>query len=660
LNPWYKVHKMLTGLYDMYIYCGNKPSLEIIKGIKAWIKSCTDPLDEEKMQLMLSYGQHCGMTEVLTDIYATTGDGEFLSLARRFELKTLTDPLADHLDKLTSLHANDTIPQITGIARMYEMTGEERYYDAATFFWNQVVNARSYCTGGTSREEIWPSEPYHLASELSPVTIESCCVYNMEKLTRYLFRWTAEPCYADYYERTLFNSVLAGQNPETGMMMYFHPMESGWYKMFSTPRDSFWCCHNTGMESYAKLGNSIYFHDDYGVFINLFIASELTWQEKGVRIRQETNFPEQEGTTLLIQTDKPIELALRIRIPYWATRGGEIAINGKPLGVFSNPCSYLTLRRIWQSGDRVDVSLPMDLHLQPMPDNANRAAIMYGPLVLAGKLTPQDPNTVPGYDPGRGQDRPPGWYGPNEQWYYPGKPFPAPALVAQGNNLNDWIKPVKNKPLTFYTDKAGKPNDITLIPYYKMFGWRYAIYWNLYSMHEWQVLDEQSKTQQLQEKAKKESIQVRIIDRVEIGNPTSLTDHNYQSRNITTGVFRDRSWIEGNSWLKKEHTWIKGGKEEEVSWFSYDLKVRPDKPMSLLCTYWGGDAQRRVFDILIDGVSIGTQSLEHNQPGQFFDVEYKIPADLTRGKHKVTVKFTPQYMYLAGSVFDCIMLRQGI
>lgn len=660
LNPWYKVHKMLTGLYDMYIYCGNKQSLEIINGMKAWIKNCTDGLDEEKMQLMLSYGQHCGMTESLTDIYAVTGDREFLSLARRFELNKIIDPLANHRDKLTGLHANDTIPQITGIARMYEITGERRYYDAAKFFWRQVVNARSYCTGGTSREEIWPSEPYHLANELSPVTIESCCVYNMMKLTRYLFSWNAEPCYADYYERALFNSILAGQNPEDGMMMYFHPMESGWYKKFSTPRNSFWCCHNTGIESYAKLGNSIYFYDDTGVFVNLFIASELTWQDKGIRIRQETKFPEEQGTTIFIKTSEPIELALHIRIPYWATSGGKIRINGKPLKVFSSPSSYLTLRRIWRNGDRVEVELPMCLHLDRMPDNTNKAAIMYGPLVLAGKLEPMDPKTVPGYDPIQGQPWPPGWYGPNEQWYYPDKPTPAPVLVAQGNNLNEWIRQSKNEPLAFQTEKAGKPNDITLIPYYKIFGWRYAIYWDIYSKNEWKVFEEKLKAEQLQEKAKQESIQARMVDRVKIGDSTLESEHNYHSKNIRRGTFLGRSWIEANSWLKeKEPTWIKDGKEEEASWFSYDLKVLPEESMSLLCTYWGGDAQRRVFDILIDGSVIATQSLERNKLNEFFDVEYPIVAELTRGKSKITVKFVPKYMYLAGSVFGCgTLIRQ--
>jgi hypothetical protein len=652
-NPWYRFHKMLAGLVDMAIYCESDQALEIARGMIRWAKERTDQLDAEKMQFMLNHVEQGGMVEVLLNLFALTGDAEVLALARRFEQEKVMDPLADNRDELTSLHANSTIPQLVGAARMYELSKERRYYNAATFFWNQVVGSRSYCTGGPSIEEIWRGQPDCMSHDLSPHTIESCCVYGLLKLTRHLLSWTAEPRYMDYYERALYNTILAGQNPQDGMMMYFHPMESGWYKMFNTPSDSFWCCTGTGIESYAKLGDSIYFHNENNLYVNLFIASEVNWKEKGLRLRQETTFPEQEWSTLKLTIARPIEFTLQIRIPGWASKGGAVKVNEESLQVCSDPGSFLSINRQWSNDDRVEILLPMSLSLERLADNLNKAAIFFGPLVLAGKLSPLDPDKVPGYAPDRGFSRPPGWFGPNEQWYYPGKAELAPTLVAPNDHLNDWIIPVKDKPLTFRTVKAGQPDDVTLIPYCRLFGWRYALYWDIYSPSEWSL-----KGDKLKEPDQGEGTS-RILDHVVIGDSQSEQDHQFESQNVTTGTFLNRNWIEANSFLKPEHTWIAEQKNESESWFSYELKVLPDKAMSLYCTYWGSDAQRRAFDILIDGHVVATQTLERNKPGEFFRVEYPLADKLTRGKNKITVKFVPKYMYLAGSIFDCGIRRQN-
>jgi DUF1680 family protein len=464
--PWYTLHKIYAGLIDMYTHCGNEQALKIAEGMAVWAKSHLDNLSEEQTQQMLRV-EFGGMNEVLCNLYAVTKNPEHLSLARKFDHKEVFEPLAHFQDKLTGLHVNTQIPKIVGAAREFEITGEPYYYNIATFFWDQVVDARSYCTGGTSNHEHWRTEPYKLASELSPATQETCCTYNMLELTRHLFCWNPDARYADYYERALFNSILSTQDPKTGMMMYFVPLASGYWKIFNTPNDSFWCCTGTGLENHAKYGDSIYFHDDKGIFVNLFIASELEWPEKGVSLRQETSFPQEDSITLTLNTKKDIEMALRIRVPYWARRGLMVSINGRQQRMRRKPGSYLILERTWKDGDRVVVEMPMSLHLCPMPDDPTLAAIMYGPLVLAGELGTDglDPKTQ---------------YSENQGVLRNVSVPAAPVFVADIDSPEVWIKPVQGRTLTFRTVGVGSPENVTLIPYYRLFGQRYAIYWRVY------------------------------------------------------------------------------------------------------------------------------------------------------------------------------------
>jgi DUF1680 family protein len=463
--PWYTLHKIYAGLLDMYIHCGNEQALQVTKDMTDWAKSHLDNLNDQQTQHMLEV-EFGGMNEVMANLYAVTRNPDHLAMARQFDHDTVFEPLAHFQDKLTGLHANTQVPKIVGAAREFELTGERYYYNIATFFWDQVVNARSYCTGGTSHHEHWRTKPNKLADELSPTTQESCVTYNMLKLTRHLFGWQPEARYADYYERALFNSILSTQDPAIGMMMYFVPLASGYWKIFNTPNDSFWCCTGTGIENHAKYGDSIYFHDDDGIYVNLFIASELDWPDRGIRLRQETSFPEQQGTALIVKTEKPADLTLHIRVPYWTTKGVTVRVNGDKLKVDTEPSTYLTLNRNWKDGDKVTVEMPMSLHLHKMPDDPQLAAIMYGPLVLAGELGTggMDPKTV---------------YSENQGVLRGRKVAPVPSFLADADNLDAWIKPVAEKPLTFRTVDAGRPNGVTLVPYHKLFGQRYAIYWRI-------------------------------------------------------------------------------------------------------------------------------------------------------------------------------------
>jgi uncharacterized protein len=456
--PFYTVHKIMAGLLDMHIYTGNEQALDMAEKMAGWTAGYTQSLSYEHMQRVLST-EYGGMGESLSNLYAVTGKEYYLEVAQRFDKKQFFDPLAAHRDELKGLHVNTHIPQVIAAARYYELTGDKRYRDIAEYFWDEVVSERSYCTGGTSNGEGWTTEPGKLSTELSTNTTECCCAYNMMKLTRHLFGWSPDARLMDYYERALFNHRLGTINPEDGTMMYYLPLASGYWKTFGKPFDAFWCCTGTGSEEYAKLTDTIYFHDDDSLYVNLYINSQLEWPEKGLNIKQGTRFPEEQGTTLTVTAKSPTQLAIKLRIPYW-TQGGNVKVNGAVIPAFGSPSSYLSLNRVWKTGDKIELSLPMGLHIDSMPDNASVQAAMYGPLVLAGRYEPVSKEMTYGdYEP------------------KPTDPQKVANIVADPNNPTAWIEPDAKQPLTFRT--VGQSQPTTLVPLYKVIRERYAVYWQV-------------------------------------------------------------------------------------------------------------------------------------------------------------------------------------
>lgn len=422
------------------------------------------PLGEAKMQRILNV-EFGGMGDVLFNLWAATGNAHYAELGHRFDHRRIFEPLALRRDELKGLHVNTQIPKIIGSARRYELTQEPRNRDIAEFFWSEVTGARCYVTGGTSNGELWLTDPRKLAAELrmNSNTCECCKEYNLLKLTRRLYQWSADPRFMDYYERTLINHRLGTIHPETGASMYYLGLNPGSWKTFGTEFDSFWCCTGSGVEEYSKLNDSIYFHDDDGIYVNLFIASELNWAQKGVRLRQITRFPEEEGTTLEIDAARPLPLILRIRIPWWAERGGSVLLNGKPLGSFAGPSGYLMITRVWNKGDRVEVRLPMNLYIESMPDDATIAAVLYGPVVLAGEMGRTDPAHEPMFGP----------MGPTTKT----NENPFTVLRSNAARPETWLNPDPQKTLVFRT--AGQEREFTLSPLYKILDQRYTVYWKI-------------------------------------------------------------------------------------------------------------------------------------------------------------------------------------
>jgi len=461
--PWYTMHKIMAGLHDAHVHAADPRALPVLARLADWMVEASQGCDDQRFQRML-WGEHGGMNEVLADLHGLTSEARYLSLALRFNHRAVLDPLAEGHDALDGLHSNTQIPKVIGFARLAETTGEERYAKAARYFWGTVVNKRSFATGGNGdNEHFFP--PAETAKHLhSAKTMETCCTYNMLRLTRLLF--TAEPstAYADYYERALFNGILASQDPNTGMVTYYQATRPGYPKLYCTPERSFWCCTGTGMENFAKLGDSIYFHDANALYVNQFIASTLAWADKRVRLRQMTAFPHEASTRLSIEAGTPTRFALRLRHPAWCPQL-TVRVNGRTLIDSTEPGRYVEVDRVWRQGDVVDVALPMRLHLQPLPGASDIAAVMVGPIVLAARMGRE--GMRPGDDIVVGE------------WAY-GEVLKSdaalPRLALQDRTLEEAVRPA-DSPLSF---RAGAPGrEIELVPFHRIAHERYSLYWQL-------------------------------------------------------------------------------------------------------------------------------------------------------------------------------------
>jgi DUF1680 family protein len=464
--PFYTLHKIMAGLFDTATLSADRDSLATLLKIAAWVERWVEPLDDARMAQVLER-EYGGMNEVLYNLGAHTAAERWRSLAHRFDKERVFAPLAAGRDELKGLHVNTTIPQIIGAARGYEVGGSPYLHDVATYFWHTVTERRCYCTGGTSNGESWNTPPGILAQELSGYTEESCVTYNMQKLTRHLYAWTADPRLGDYYERTYYNGILGVQHPADGDKLYYLPLAGGYWKLFGTPLHDFWCCTGSMAEAFAKLGDSVYFHDDEGVYVNLFVPSELTWAERGVRLTLDTRFPEEETLRLAVHAARPTPLTLRVRVPYW-TAGAWADLNGKPLAASAATGGYLRAERTWREGDTLTIRLPMRLHLAPMPDDASIQAVMYGPLVLAARLgnaglTPENLRAPPTR--------------PRKVPEYTTAPIPVAPLVVRSRDPDSWLEPIPGRTLEFRT--LGQKDDLTLVPLNRVSDERYAVYFKV-------------------------------------------------------------------------------------------------------------------------------------------------------------------------------------
>ncbi|MCS7090284.1 MAG: glycoside hydrolase family 127 protein [Verrucomicrobiota bacterium] len=603
--PWYNLHKLFAGLLDAHAYCTNDQALQIAARLGDWVDTVTRNLTETQWQRMLAC-EHGGMNEVLAELAARTGKPVYLDLARKFYHQAILDPLAEGRDELNGKHANTQIPKAIGAARIFELTRDAKYANVASNFFHIVVNHHTYANGGNSLGEHF-GPPGRLNDRLGPATAETCNTYNMLKLARALYRWRPDAALGDYYERALWNHILASQHPENGQVLYFLPLNFGGRKTFMDDH-AFTCCSGTGMENHARYNENIYFHSDSTLWIDQFIASELHWPAKGLRVRMQTRFPEEPEVRLQFRADAPVRLAVHIRHPFWATNGFNLELNGLPIPVLSRPGGYARLEREWQPDDVLRVHLPLTLRLESMPDNPRRVAIFYGPILLAGQLHTW-----------RAED-------------------PLPVLVTEDQPVDQWIQPAWGQPLVFRTVRVGRPRDLFLKPFYATYDVRHMVYWDLFTEAEW----EKRRAAYEAEQVRLRELEARTVDRFDIGEMQPERDHNLRGQNTGPGEFNGR---------KFRHAWDGG-------WFAFDVAVLPDAPTDLVVTYWGSETGNRTFDILVDGERIDTTRLHMDRPNEFWDKVYPLPERLTRGKQRVEVRFQAHPGNFAGGVFGVRVVRR--
>ena len=630
--PWYNVHKMYAGLRDAWMYTGNKDAKDIFLKFCDWAINITASLTDTQMQLMLDM-EHGGMNEIFADAFQMTGDEKYLPTAKRFSHRMLLDAMAAQKDNLDNKHANTQVPKAIGFERIGEIAHDDTYKKAGDFFWETVTTNRSLAFGGNSRREFFPGVTASTDFVNDVEGPESCNSYNMLKLTEDLFRANPSAKYADYYERTLYNHILSTQHPEHGGYVYFTPARPRHYRVYSSPNQAMWCCVGSGMENHGKYSQFIYTHSKDSLYVNLFVASGLSWRERKVKIHQQTVFPYEEQTRLTI-TEGASRFALMIRYPSWVSNGAlKITVNGKAVSFSNHPSSYVAIDRLWKKGDVIIVSLPMHNNIEHMPNVPEYIAIMHGPILLGARTGTEDLKGLVADDGRWGQ-------------IAGGKKLPidkAPIIIEDNfAALTTMLQPVAGKPLNFTAAAVKMVNPVNVVfePFYKIHDARYMIYWMALSNAGYQYyLDSIAAI----EKQKLE-LQKRTVDFVAPGEQQPEADHFIQKQNSNTGNFMDEFWRDART----------------EGYFSYQLSANKETGLSLVVKYWGAEWGNRKFDIYIDDEKLVTEdnTQKWNQ-SKFQNIEYAIPDAMVKGKDHVRVKFLALPGSTAGAVYYLRLTRKA-
>ena len=633
--PWYNIHKMFAGLRDAYIYAGSGQAKEMFLSLCDWGLSIIQNLTDPQMERMLNT-EYGGMNEVYADAYQIAGDARYLQAAKRFSHRLLFSSMSARIDNLDNLHANTQVPKAVGYARVAELTGDAAYTTAAKFFWETVTRNRSLAFGGNSRREHFTSRDdaqSYIEEREGP---ETCNTYNMLSLSNILFRIEGKAQYADYYERAMLNHILSSQHPEHGGYVYFTPARPMHYRVYSAVNSAMWCCVGTGIENHTRYGKFIYTHSGNTLYVNLFVPSELTWREKNITVIQNTRFPEEEGSVLLIRSSSPERFSLAVRSPGWSA-GFKVLVNGQdvtPANTASS--SYAIIDRTWNNGDRVEVKLPMKFNIEELPNVPNYVAILRGPVLMGA----------------RGGTKPvTGLVASDERWAHIATGaleslFDAPYILGTRNEVAEKLNRlrfIEGKPLCFAApDLFERERDKGLIlePFYAIHDSRYIIYWLSMTPANYAAYSRRA----MAEERARLALDARTIDSVTPGEQQPEKDHMILSNNSNSGLHAGETWRDAS----------RGG------FFEYNLLTAGNvNNITLMVRYWGNETGNRAFDILIDGRILCREVISSKwRRDEFINVEYRIPAAQLRGKESITIRFQSLPDSIAGGVFDLRLLKR--
>ena len=633
--PFYNIHKVQAGLRDAWLYCGNEDAKDLFLGTCNWLIDVAANVSDEKLEELLGM-EHGGVNEVLADAYQITGEQKFLDAAKRYSHKWLLNPMKEHNGKhLDLIHANTQVPKVVGFARVGELSNDEYYKEGARFFWDEVVNRRSLSVGGNSRREHFPSPEACIDWTQDIDGLESCNTNNMLKLTEDLHRMDPNNAlYADFYERATFNHILSTQHPEHGGYVYFTSARPRHYRNYSVPNEAMWCCVGTGMENHGKYGQFIYTHDgNNSLTVNLYAASELNWEELGVKLRQETQFPYGESSKITIAEGKG-KFTLKLRYPSWV-REGEFAvkINGKNVKAKGwKPGTYIDLNENWKQGDVIDINFPMHASIEHMPNVPQYISIMYGPIALGMKTGTEDLAGLLADDSRFGQ-------------MAVGQKLPvdqAPYLIAnQVEDIANDLEPIAGKPLHFNL-KTRMENKIEgeLQPFFEIHDSRYMLYWLALSSDGYkEYIDNLAK----EEKARME-LEASTTDKVQPGEQQPESDHFMEADETSTrGITNDVPFRDARN----------GGS------FSYLMQTKGRTDLSVRIRYWGQDEWRTCeYDLYVDDTLVTSVNNSRKWRSSQWKYEtYKIPASALKGKKQVRVKFVAKPNRQVGEIYEVRLVK---
>jgi DUF1680 family protein len=631
-SPWYTLHKTFAGLRDAYRHTGNRTALEVETKYAGWAERVLAPLDDGQVAKMLNT-EHGGMNEVLADLSVDTGDRRWLDLSYRFEHHEFTDALKRHQDNLNGKHGNCQIPKLIGSAARYAYTGDAGDLVAASFFWDRVTQHHSYATGGHGLAEYF-GPPDRLGARVDGRTCESCNTYNMLKLTRRLFSFRPDAFYADFQERAIFNHALASIDPESGRTSYMVPVGRGVQQEYQDMLRSFTCCVGTGMENHGLYGDGLYWESADTLWVNLFVPSTAQFTLGGVRLAMDTTFPDGDSATIRLTLPSPKAFTLAIRRPSWAADDFGVRVNGAPIDLPRlatlragpaggrdvpiertdlQPSTYVELRRTWKSGDMVEIAFRKVLRLEPTRDDSSIAAIMWGPLALAADHGPRVEGRARTADGAA---------------TVPPAPPPVPVLVAAGRPLAEWVVPSGSRDGDFLArgvaripGAPGPATDVVLTPFYRTHGRRYSIYADVITPAQLEARDAEIAA----ERERVRRLEAATLGFAQPGETQTERELNYQSDPADRALQRA------------------GGRTSRAGtgWFSFDLPVDGSGDIAVVVTYFndlGLPPAAGDFEILVAGTSIARFQPNATATG-FYDTRYVVPAEVARGKSKITVRF---------------------